>query len=221
MCSSRCGFFCLGDDRLTMSETAKRAALATLVVGGVVVLALALWKLRLVVALLFLAFILAAAMRPGVECCQARIPARRRDRAALRRPARGDRGSLGSSCRARSTRSTAVGGLPQTRSELRQRRDESTGIKHEILAGSSAGSTSCRPAESLVDPALEVTYRLRGRCSGSSSFSRAPPTGSSSATARRTSSARCYRGRSAEGRAGHLEPDRRQARRVRARPGAY
>ncbi len=56
-----------GDDRLTMSETAKRAALATLVVGGIVVLALALWQLRLLVALLFLAFILAAAMRPTVE----------------------------------------------------------------------------------------------------------------------------------------------------------
>ena len=43
-----------GDDRLTMSETAKRAALITLVVGAIVVLALALWQLRLLVALLFL-----------------------------------------------------------------------------------------------------------------------------------------------------------------------
>ena len=56
-----------GDDRLTMSETAKRAALITLVVGAIVVLALALWELRLLVALLFLAFILAAAMRPTLE----------------------------------------------------------------------------------------------------------------------------------------------------------
>ena len=50
-----------------MKETAKRAALATLVVGGIVVAALALWKLKLVVALLFFAFIIAAAMRPGIE----------------------------------------------------------------------------------------------------------------------------------------------------------
>ena len=50
-----------------MNETAKRAALATLVVGGIVVLALALWQLRLLAALLFFAFILAAAMRPTVE----------------------------------------------------------------------------------------------------------------------------------------------------------
>jgi predicted PurR-regulated permease PerM len=50
-----------------VAQTAKRAALATLVVGGIFVLALALWQLRLLVALLFLAFILAAAMRPTVE----------------------------------------------------------------------------------------------------------------------------------------------------------
>src|SRR5919112_44923 len=55
-----------------MTETAKRAALATLVIGGVVVLALALWKIRLIVALLFLGFIIAAAMRPGVEAMRRR-----------------------------------------------------------------------------------------------------------------------------------------------------
>src|SRR5918997_668660 len=57
----------LAGTRLRMHETAKRAALATLVVGGVVVLALALWELRLLVALLFLAFIVAAAMRPTID----------------------------------------------------------------------------------------------------------------------------------------------------------
>jgi len=49
-----------------MKETAKRAAIATFVVGGIVVLALALWQLKLLAALLFFAFILAAAMRPTV-----------------------------------------------------------------------------------------------------------------------------------------------------------
>jgi predicted PurR-regulated permease PerM len=47
--------------------TAKRAAVVTLVVGSIVVLALALWKIKVVIALLFLGFILAAAMRPGVD----------------------------------------------------------------------------------------------------------------------------------------------------------
>ncbi len=50
-----------------MSHTARRTAVVTLVAGGIVVLALALWKLRLVVGLLFAAAIIAAAMRPGVE----------------------------------------------------------------------------------------------------------------------------------------------------------
>ncbi|MBA2566060.1 MAG: hypothetical protein H0V09_11660, partial [Gemmatimonadetes bacterium] len=55
-----------------MRDTARRAFVASLVVGGVVVGALALWKLQLVVALLFLAFTIAAAMRPGVEALRRR-----------------------------------------------------------------------------------------------------------------------------------------------------
>jgi len=58
-----------------MEETARRAFVASLVVGSVVVLALALWKLKLLIALLFFAFTLAAAMRPGVEALnRLRIP---------------------------------------------------------------------------------------------------------------------------------------------------
>src|SRR3954467_8929910 len=47
--------------------TARRTAIATLVAGGIVVAALVLWKLRLVVALLFFAVIIAAAMRPSID----------------------------------------------------------------------------------------------------------------------------------------------------------
>ena len=50
-----------------MKETAKRAAVATLVVIALVAAALALWKLKLVLALVFLGIIIAAAMRPGIE----------------------------------------------------------------------------------------------------------------------------------------------------------
>jgi len=50
-----------------MTETAKRAAVATLVVIAIVAAALALWKLRVVLALVFLGVIIASAMRPGVE----------------------------------------------------------------------------------------------------------------------------------------------------------
>ena len=55
-----------------MSETARKAFVAAIVVVGVVVGALALWKLKILLALLFLAFTIAAAMRPGVEALRRR-----------------------------------------------------------------------------------------------------------------------------------------------------
>ena len=59
-----------------MVETAKRTAIATLVVVGIVVASLALWKLRLVVGLLFSAMIIAAALRPSIEwLARRRVPA--------------------------------------------------------------------------------------------------------------------------------------------------
>jgi len=59
-----------------MVETAKRTAIVTLVVVGIVVATLALWKLRLVVGLLFSAMIIAAALRPSIEwLARRRVPA--------------------------------------------------------------------------------------------------------------------------------------------------
>lgn len=55
-----------------MSDVARRAFVATAVVLGVVVAALALWKLKILLALLFLAFTIAAAMRPSVEALKRR-----------------------------------------------------------------------------------------------------------------------------------------------------
>jgi predicted PurR-regulated permease PerM len=58
-----------------MQDTARRAFVATLVAGAVVIGAVALWKLRILIALLFLAFTIAAAMRPGVDALyRRRIP---------------------------------------------------------------------------------------------------------------------------------------------------
>jgi predicted PurR-regulated permease PerM len=54
---------------------AKKAFVWTLVALCVIIGALALWKARVVIALLFVAFIVAAAMRPGVEwLCARRVP---------------------------------------------------------------------------------------------------------------------------------------------------
>lgn len=58
-----------------MADTARRVFLATLIVVSVIVLVLALWKLKVLIALLFLAFIVAAAMRPGIEAlARHRVP---------------------------------------------------------------------------------------------------------------------------------------------------
>ena len=53
-------------------STAGRALISTVVAVAVIVGALALWKLKLVIALFFLAVIVAAAMRPGVEALRRR-----------------------------------------------------------------------------------------------------------------------------------------------------
>ncbi|MDQ3777775.1 MAG: AI-2E family transporter [Actinomycetota bacterium] len=55
-----------------MTAVAVRAFVAAIVVVAVIVGALALWKLKILLALLFLAFTVAAAMRPGVEALKRR-----------------------------------------------------------------------------------------------------------------------------------------------------
>jgi predicted PurR-regulated permease PerM len=55
-----------------MRETARRTFLATIIVVSVVVVVLALWKLRVLISLLFLAVIVAAAMRPSIEALRRR-----------------------------------------------------------------------------------------------------------------------------------------------------
>jgi predicted PurR-regulated permease PerM len=50
-----------------MKDTVRLVLVSTLIVLGVVVAVLALWQLRVLIALLFLAFIVAAAMRPSIE----------------------------------------------------------------------------------------------------------------------------------------------------------
>jgi predicted PurR-regulated permease PerM len=118
-----------------VGQTARKAAVAALVVVGVIVLALALWKLKLVIALLFAGFIISAAMRPGIEALQRRgIPR-----------------ALGLTVhyvvfagllalalwfavpRALDQVTAAVSNLPQTRRELGAEAQQSTGIKQEIL----------------------------------------------------------------------------------------
>jgi predicted PurR-regulated permease PerM len=138
-----------------MTETAKRAAVATLVIGGVVVLALALWKIRLIVALLFLGFIIAAAMRPGVE--------------AMRR--RGIPRGVGIGLNYAAFFALIVGflwvvvprardqigeALPTSESELEAEANQSTGLRQDILRGVQERLDELPDAAELADPALEL-----------------------------------------------------------------
>lgn len=55
------------EDGFSLGRAARVTAVVTLVALAIVAVALALWKVRLIVTLLFLAFTIAAAMRPGVD----------------------------------------------------------------------------------------------------------------------------------------------------------
>ncbi len=138
-----------------MKETARRALVATLVVGGLVVIALALWKLKLLIALLFLAFIIAAAMRPGVDLLhERRVP--RGIGIALH--------FLGLVIvvglllwavvpRAKAEIEEALDAVPQLRSEA----SESEGFRRRILLGIDERLDELPAASELVDPAVEYT----------------------------------------------------------------
>jgi predicted PurR-regulated permease PerM len=143
-----------------MRDTARKAFVAALVVVGVVVLALALWKLRLVIALLFLAFIIAAAMRPSVEWLQ-----RRRVPGGIAIIAHyavlgGLIGVLLWAVvpRAVDQVDSALGGIPTTSSELQQETNKSTGVKHEILKRVQDGLDELPSGRDLLDPAISVTF---------------------------------------------------------------
>jgi predicted PurR-regulated permease PerM len=138
-----------------MGATARRAAVSTLVVLGIVVLALALWKIRVVIALLFLGFIVAAAMRPGVEWL--------RRRAHVPRPA----GVLlhyltillvvGVVLWIFVPRAVHQVQAAASASALHQKARQSSGVKREILSGLEKRLRRLPSGSKLLHPALEVT----------------------------------------------------------------
>ena len=144
---------------LVMKETAKRTALATLVVIGLVAAALALWKLKLVISLVFLGFILAASIRPAIEAM------------AKRRIPRGIGLALHYILfasvlalllwlvvpRAIDQVQNALGG--STKAEIHREAAQSEGIKHDILTAIDKRLRELPRAGELFHPALEVTKK--------------------------------------------------------------
>ena len=143
-----------------MNETAKRVALSTLIVIAIVAAVLALWKLKLVIALVFLAFILAAALRPGI------------DRLAKRGVPR----SVGLLVhyvaiagvialvlwivvpRAIDQVQKALGGT--TQAQIHEEAAHSKGLKHDILTAIDKRLREIPKATALLHPAVEVTLKV-------------------------------------------------------------
>ena len=138
-----------------MGTTARRAATATLVAGGIVVLALALWKIKVVIALLFMGFIVAAAMRPGIEWLQRRARLPRGAGVLLHYLVLFGLFALVLWLFV----PRAIDQVQQATSggELHQQAKHSTGIKHDILAGLDKRLRRLPSGSKIVHPALEVT----------------------------------------------------------------
>jgi predicted PurR-regulated permease PerM len=141
-----------------MSTTARRAAVVTLVSGSIVIAALALWKIKIVIALLFLGFIVSAAMRPGIEWLQ--VHARLPRAAGLLLHYLVLIGIIGVVLWLFVPR--AIDQVQQatsinSSSQLHQQAKHSTGIKHDILTGLDKRLRRLPSGTNILHPAVEVT----------------------------------------------------------------
>src|SRR3954468_17847434 len=146
-----------------MDGTARKAATATLVALSIIVAALALWKLKVVIALLFLGFVIASAMRPSVEWLHRRAGIPR---------------SVGVVIHylcflaafglflylivpvAITQIDHAIGEVPTSRSQLHSAAVHSHGIRHEILSALDKRLHQLPSGTSLLHPAVTVTRTL-------------------------------------------------------------
>src|SRR3954452_86789 len=148
-----------------MGDTARKAFVATVVALAVVVGAFALWQLKVLVALLLLAIVIASAMRPGVEWLhRKRIP--RPAGVAIHYV-----GFLGVIAlflwlvvpRALDQISHALGGIPTSADDVAPAVKHSTGVTHPILLGLQHrlarlphGAVFIRPAVPYGRTAVEI-----------------------------------------------------------------
>jgi predicted PurR-regulated permease PerM len=144
-----------------MGTTARRAFVATLVAVAVIAGALALWELRLLIALLLYGLAIAAAMRPGVEwLAERRVP--RPVGIAVHYVAL--LGLVGvllwlavPAAMHQVEAATGSGGVPTSAKQLHQAATHSTGLKHDIFSGLERWLRHAPKGRQLVRPALDVT----------------------------------------------------------------
>jgi predicted PurR-regulated permease PerM len=139
-----------------MKDTARRAAIATLAGGSIIVLALALWKLRLVLGLLFFAFILAAALRPSIEwLARHRVP--RAIGLALHYVALIGAVALALSYAVPAALHQVDHALsPSGKAQIAQAASTSTGFKHEVLVALQKRLKNLPSGGKLVKPLAQV-----------------------------------------------------------------
>ncbi|HZT86038.1 MAG TPA: AI-2E family transporter [Gaiellaceae bacterium] len=143
-----------------MGGTARRAATATLVALGIVVAALALWKIRIVIALLFLGFVIASAMRPSIEWLYRRWRVPRSVGVVVHYL-----GFLAAIALflylvvpvAITQIDHAIGHVPTSRSQLHHAAVHSHGVRHEILSAIDKRLRQLPSGTSLLHPAIVVT----------------------------------------------------------------
>jgi predicted PurR-regulated permease PerM len=146
-----------------MPGIARRAAIATLVAVAIIVLALALWKLRVVIALLFLGFVIASAMRPSVEWLHRRTGLPRSVGVIVHYL-----GFLAAIAlflylvvpAAITQIDNAIGQVPTSTSQLHHAAVHSHGIRHEILSALDKRLRQLPSGASLLHPAITVTKTL-------------------------------------------------------------
>jgi predicted PurR-regulated permease PerM len=139
-----------------MKDTARRAAVATLAGGSIIVLALALWKLRLVLGLLFFALIIAAAMRPSIDwLANHRVP--RAAGLALHYLALLGAIALALSYAVPAALHQVDHALsPSGKAEIAQAANTSSGIKHEVLVALQKRLKNLPSGGKLVKPLTQA-----------------------------------------------------------------
>jgi predicted PurR-regulated permease PerM len=144
---------------LPIRDTARRALVASLVLLGLFVFALALWELKLIVILLFTAVVVACAIQPGVDAL------------AERRVPRGIGLALHYLAialvvgvllafavpRALTQVQHASATLPQTTSDLQEEAAESNGLRRQFLLALERRLEHLPTRHDLLEPGVEVT----------------------------------------------------------------
>src|SRR5438552_4687506 len=148
---------------MEVGGTARKAAIATLVAVAIIVAALALWKLRLVIALFFLGIVIASAMRSSVEWLHRRARIPRGIGVVIHYV--GFLAAVGLFLWlvvpvAITQIDHAIGQVPTSRSQLHVAAVHSHGIRHQILTALDKRLRQLPSGASLLHPAMTVTKTL-------------------------------------------------------------